>query len=648
MLGVFRPFPQPFTMKTSSAALAVLFTAATASAAPPVPVGLGEKGVPEAGAEGVDLSPLPVRAVRAFELLTFERPILLTHAGDGSDRVFVASQLGRVYHFPNEPLAEEKELFFDLSERVTYKDRENEEGFLGMAFHPDFKSNGEFFVYYTTAETPHTSVLSRFTTVDGDPDKPGDPASEEELLRLEQPFWNHNGGTVAFGPDGMLYVTFGDGGSANDPLGNGQNADNWFGTVLRIDVDAAPADGKPYAIPADNPLPGTDAAPEVFAYGLRNPWRFSFDRDTGDLWLADVGQGLWEEINVLEPGGNYGWSRREGFHPFPPDRDPDDEGDLRYPVWEYHHDVGKSITGGHVYRGKNVPALVGKYLYADYVTGLLWGLERDGEAGAVVSNGEIAGYKHPVMSFGEDQNGEVYFMTTFGQIWTFAADADEAGTMKEERTGEAVYPFNGHDLSGWAATVTPPWTPEKRPDLWQVGVAAPKPDDPSELVIGPVGQGDPPELVSPGESADFATAREFGDLGVRLEFLLPEDSNSGVILMNRYEVQLTTRGRDKKANSSGAIYSLAAPPRDTPMPQPGVWHTLEIDFRAPRFEGGKKTADALFRRVAIDDATLLENIPAEKTTGKRNRGAEVPNGPFVLQGDHGPVSFRNIKLTAYE
>ena len=372
---------------------------------------------------GVDESPLSVKAVRAFEFLTFDRPVLLTHAGDGTDRVFVVGQKGKIFQFPNDPEVEEATLFADLTDRVTFQENENEEGLLGLAFHPDYAENGRAFIYYTTADAPHTSVVSEFTATGEGLDQRLDPASEREIFRLKQPYWNHNAGTVAFGPDGKFYVAFGDGGAADDPLDNGQNTGTVFGALLRLDVDADPDPGKGYAVPADNPRVGDPGVlPEIYAHGFRNPWRFSFDSETGELWLADVGQNKWEEINVVEPGGNYGWSLYEAFHPFPPDRKLayDDGEGLTFPVWEYSHEIGKSITGGHVYRGSKVPELAGKYLYGDYVTGLLWALER-GENGAAKSNRPIDGYKHPMTSFGEGPDGEVYFVTTFGQVYTFAA-----------------------------------------------------------------------------------------------------------------------------------------------------------------------------------------------------------------------------------
>jgi glucose/arabinose dehydrogenase len=370
-----------------------------------VPTDIDEKPL-----EGVGIKPV-------FEKLEEEvrRPIIITGAGDGSGRLFVASQMGNVYVLDKADDASEPKLWFDFQSHVTYKDNENEEGFLGMAFHPKFKENGQFFVFYTKKDAPpHTSVVSRFKVSAADPTK-ADPASEEEILRVPQPYWNHNGGTVAFGPDGMLYIALGDGGLFNDPEGNGQNLATLNGSILRIDVDKRD-DGKAYAVPSDNPFVGQQAAqPEIWAYGIRNIWRLSFDRVTGTCWAADVGQDIWEEINIVTRGGNYGWKLREGMHRFRPEGSlPDPK--LIEPIWEYHHDIGRSITGGFVYRGKEVPELEGSYVYGDYVSGKIWALKYDEKTKKVVSNKPIIGNVAPVVSFGEDESGELYY-TTVGNLF---------------------------------------------------------------------------------------------------------------------------------------------------------------------------------------------------------------------------------------
>jgi glucose/arabinose dehydrogenase len=374
---------------------------------------LSSVSMPSGNPKDADESPLDtVKVEPAWPNLTVDRAIVLTHAGDGSGRTFVASQMGKVYILPKDESASEAQLFFDLEKKVSYKDNENEEGFLGFCFHPKFKENGQFFAYYTLKDADHLSVISRFTVDPKNPDR-ADASTEQEIMRIPQPFWNHNGGTICFGPDGYLYVGLGDGGKRDDPMGNGQNAATLLGSILRIDVDHHDQ-GKAYAVPKDNPLvKKKGAAGENFAIGVRNIWRMSFDRKTGRLWAADVGQDIWEEINIVQPGGNYGWNLREGFHQFQAGGSKP-RADLLEQVWEYHHDIGKSVTGGHVYRGKKVPELDGKYVYADYVTGKVWALTYDDAKGRVTANREISGSVSPVMSFGEDEAGEVYLLTING------------------------------------------------------------------------------------------------------------------------------------------------------------------------------------------------------------------------------------------
>ena len=380
-------------------------------------------GTESARAEKIDVSPLPLKTERAFANLRLKLPVVMTHAGDGSDRIFIAGQLGVIHVIPNDQAVKKTKAFLDITKKVTFKEKQNEEGLLGLAFHPKYKKNGQFFVYYTTAGAPHTSVVSRFRVSSDDPNR-ADPASEEELLRIKQPYWNHNGGTLAFGPDGYLYIGLGDGGAADDPKGNGQNLKTLLGSILRIDVDSK-SDGKKYGIPKDNPFVGRkDARPEIYAYGFRNVWRLSFDAPTKRLWAADVGQNLWEEINLVKSGGNYGWNIREAKRKFVAkgtDRSTDTPPKgMTDPIWEYHHDQGKSITGGHVYRGKRIPELAGAYLYADYVSGKIWALWYDEKTGQVTANRSIQDKKMPVITFGRDQSGEVYFTDAFGMIYRFA------------------------------------------------------------------------------------------------------------------------------------------------------------------------------------------------------------------------------------
>ena len=386
-------------------------------------------------AADIDTRPLEVQIVPAFPQLEWPDwltgrsqglnqevlPVVITGARDGTDRLFVGSQHGSIHILPKDRQSKEVATFLDIRDRVIYNPKQNEEGLLGLAFHPYFKENGEFFVYYT--EEPgdskdHVSVVSRFRVSKTDPNR-GDPDSEEVLLRIPQPFWNHNGGTLEFGPKGYLYIGLGDGGSANDPHMNGQNLQSLLGSILRIDVDLED-EGLEYGIPPRNPFVGQPrlARPEIWAYGLRNVWRLSFDRKTGACWAGDVGQNLWEEINIIEGGGNYGWNLREGLHSFGPGG-VGPEKRLVEPVWEYHHDVGKSITGGVVYRGSQVPQLEGAYLYADYVAGQIWALWYDFDKKQVTANRILRPNGTPIITFGEDNSGEVYFSNRQGDIYTF-------------------------------------------------------------------------------------------------------------------------------------------------------------------------------------------------------------------------------------
>lgn len=375
---------------------------------------------------GLVTTPLPLQVVEAYPNLRIERPIVLTGAGDGSGRLFIASQYGQIYVIDQKDVdVEEPKLFADLSGRVMYKDRENEEGFLGLTFHPKFKENGHFFVFYTTSDRPHVSVVSRFTAT-GDGKVKADPSSEVELLSIQEPFWNHNGGTIVFGPDGYLYIALGDGGKGNDPLMSGQDLSKLHGSILRVDVDKT-SGGRNYAIPEDNPFASKpNAWPEIYAYGVRNIWRMAFDPKTGDLWAADVGQNEWEEVNLIVKGGNYGWSMREGAHKFTlgGGKGADYNPEMIDPLVEYPHteDWGKSITGGAVYRGKSVPMLDGYYLYGDYVSGRLWALKYDRENKKVVENRSIAWNQLPIFTFGQTDDGEVLFSTMMagGRIYRFA------------------------------------------------------------------------------------------------------------------------------------------------------------------------------------------------------------------------------------
>ncbi|RMG40104.1 MAG: DUF1080 domain-containing protein [Planctomycetota bacterium] len=367
---------------------------------------------------------LPVRLVQAFPKLRWEgwnpvteqgkvkpmRPIEMVPAPDDSNRLFVATQSGVIYCFENRQDAPLAHRVLDIRDRVRDFTKENEEGLFGFALHPRFRENGTFYVYYTTDHEPHTSIVSRFRMRRDEPNR-ADPDSEEIVMRIEQPFANHNGGPLAFGPDGYLYIALGDGGGRNDPLRHGQNLRTLMGSILRIDVDRAEPDkGRNYAIPRDNPfLDRPHARPEIYAYGIRNVWRMGFDEHTGLLWVGDVGQDLWEEIDIIRKGGNYGWSIREGSYAFGNDPTPPEDPPID-PVWEYDHRVGKSITGGYVYRSQRIPELYGAYLYGDFVTNRIWALKYDPATQRVLGNYRIPSIGRPVLAFGRDAAGEVYLL----------------------------------------------------------------------------------------------------------------------------------------------------------------------------------------------------------------------------------------------
>jgi glucose/arabinose dehydrogenase len=276
-----------------------------------------------------------------------------------------------------------------------------EQGLLGLAFHPDYAKNGLFFVNYI--DLSGNTVIVRFHVSADDPNR-ADPTSELDLLHVEQPYANHNGGGLAFGPDSYLYIGLGDGGSGGDPAGNGQNLQTLLGKMLRIDVDH----GEAYAIPSDNPFANGGGLPEIWAYGLRNPWRFSFDRLTGDLFIADVGQDAWEELDVIPagtPGGmNFGWNYYEGNHPYK-NQPPSGEG-FTFPAAEYSHTEGCSVTGGYFLRGADLPEWQGIYFYGDYCSGTIWGLARDGQGNWQAKNLFSSAFQ--ITTFGMDEAGEIY------------------------------------------------------------------------------------------------------------------------------------------------------------------------------------------------------------------------------------------------
>lgn len=347
--------------------------------------------------------PSGITLARAFPNLGFNQPVLMLQAPGDASRMFVVEQAGTVRVLANSDSATASTVFINISDHVDSS--APEAGLLGMAFDPDFASNGRVFLCYTrsgpNSTTPLVSVIARYTSSDGGATL--NPNSEVVLLTQDQPFVNHNGGHIVFGPDGYLYVGLGDGGSSGDPQDNGQNTNTLLGKLLRIDVRGTTV---PYGIPADNPFAAGGGRKEIYAYGLRNPWRFQFDRATGELWLADVGQYKWEEVDRITRSGNYGWDEREGAHCFEPATGCRTSG-LIDPVAEYDHTNGRcSITGGFVYRGSAIAALKGTYLYGDFCTGEIWGLPSAGGTAARLFAGGIN-----ISSFGEDNAGEVYVVS---------------------------------------------------------------------------------------------------------------------------------------------------------------------------------------------------------------------------------------------
>jgi glucose/arabinose dehydrogenase len=356
-----------------------------------------------------------INIVNAFPNLTFENIVGLEDPRDGTNRLFAVSQNGTIRVFENSPGASSSIVFLDIQPKVIYG---GEQGLLGLAFHPDYEKNGYFYVNYT-APDPRRTVIARYSAKKDNPNS-ADPQSAIIILEIEQPYSNHNGGQLSFGPDGYLYTILGDGGSGGDPLNSGQDRKSLLGKLLRIDVNQS-SGNRHYSIPSDNPYKGNMEGfkEEIYAYGLRNMWRFSWDAGTKKLWGADVGQDKWEEINIIEAGKNYGWRIMEGTHCYDP-AEGCDKSAYTLPIWEYGHDEngGYSITGGFVYRGKSVKELIGKYIYADYVSRNIWALTYDGKKASneLLLRGNIS-----ISSFGTDKDNELYLCSHHdGKIFKFS------------------------------------------------------------------------------------------------------------------------------------------------------------------------------------------------------------------------------------
>jgi glucose/arabinose dehydrogenase len=391
--------PKPMTIKLLLPTLAVWLTSCGGSDG-------GTNLMPPQQPPGP--GPASVQTQQVFAMVNLSFATALVQAPNDASRWFAIEKSGRVVVFDNDTANATGALFLDISARVD--SGPFEAGLLGIAFHPDFANNGEVFVSYT-APAPLTSVISRFRSFDNN--QTLDPLSEEIILTVTQPFTNHNGGQITFGSDGFLYAAFGDGGDVGDPQGNGQDQTNLLGTIIRIDVDI-PAG---YTIPPTNPFPvnanlhclqgfGGALCPEIYAWGFRNPWRFSFDSLTDALWVGDVGQDTWEEVDRVELGENYGWNVREGAHCFAPSSGCSTA--FVDPITEYDHSLGNSITGGYVYRGSAIPDLVGQYVFGDFGSGRIWAVPAGSPIGTAPV--ELADTGHQIASFGEGVDGELYLI----------------------------------------------------------------------------------------------------------------------------------------------------------------------------------------------------------------------------------------------
>ena len=391
--------------------------------------------------------PMPSISLRpVFPKLTEGRPVWMIEAPDGSGRFFVVYQKGLILIVNRGSDGSDARVFLNIEDR--HPNFSNEDGLLSLAFHPGFATNHLFYIYYNQENNkahasqplnfPYRSVVSEMKVSDSNPDQ-ADLGTERILLQVPQPFPNHKGGELLFGPDGYLYLGLGDGGAGGDPFGSGQNTCTLLAKLLRLDVNSRATEGSgfrekrlEYGIPQDNPFAnepdrgGLGVRREIYAYGLRNPWRYSFDRKTGDLWVGDVGQDLWEEIDLITKGGNYGWSVREGAHYFKPG-----PVGAQYiePVMEYPHNpallpqsmfpdhsIGLCVIGGYVYRGGDFPALDGIYIYGDYNLGTIWGFRFNRSSGRVTDQGQLLAQSDNIDSFAEDARGELYALMQDGKI----------------------------------------------------------------------------------------------------------------------------------------------------------------------------------------------------------------------------------------
>lgn len=475
-------------------------------------------------------------------------PLDLVTAHDGSGRLFVVEQEGRIKIWRAGRVLPTP--FLDINERVKSG---GEMGLLGLAFHPQFRENGRFFVNYTSSDGGLHTVIAEFHA---DPaSDTADPKSERTVLTYQQPYENHNGGNVMFGPDGMLYNGAGDGGSGNDPHNNGQSYGTFLGKFLRIDVDHRDP-GKAYAVPKDNPFVHRKGAyPEIWAIGMRNPWRWSFDRATGRLWCGDVGQNKTEEVDVIEKGKNYGWRIMEGSHRTPGVEPERPMTGLTGPVFDYERNLGYCVTGGYVYRGGAIPGLCGTYVFADYGSGRIFGLRYDGKKMTKVDT--LLQTKDNWSSFGEDEAGELYAIDhSGGHVYRLVAP--EALVIPQPDADGFTPLFDATHTDGW-------------------------------VQAGPGGF-----TVADGVATSFGgmglwyyARRSYQDFTLRLEFRQKTyDSNSGVFVRfprvdgdpwlpvnEGHEIQIY--GNEVGDSHTGSVYKFAAP-TSLPLKAPGEWNAYEI------------------------------------------------------------------------
>jgi glucose/arabinose dehydrogenase len=440
--------------------------------------------------------------INVFSKLSFSSPIDIQHAGDNSNRLFIVSQEGVIQVFENNVNVSSSIVFLDIRDQVLYG---GEQGLLGLTFHPDYQTNGYFYVNYTS-NSPRRTVISRFTVSSSDPDLV-DPTSELILLEVEQPYSNHNGGQIAFGPDGYLYISFGDGGSGGDPENRAQNLSTLLGKMVRIDIDKKES-GKNYSIPSDNLFTGNSDnwAEEIYAYGLRNAWRFSFDK-VGRLWAADVGQNSWEEINLIENGGNYGWRIMEGLHCFNPNDGCDQDG-LILPIWEYGHSSsgGYSITGGYIYEGIHYPDLVNKYVYADFVTGNIWAYDPTNQSNELIINVDSQ-----ISTFGVDEYNDLYF-------------ADYSSGL--------IYKFVDDNINSVGVN---------NPSVFQLNQNYPNPFNPSTVISYSIGDSN--------DGDNFVNLNVFNTLGERIATLVNDYQSSGY-----YQIEFNSKNLGSDAITSGVYF----------------------------------------------------------------------------------------------